>query len=152
MILLGFILVTWFFKKEWMGKGLRVTLYMLIPFLIYISQRNMVPWMNERSAQIYNLSFGILIIFVILTLKFTRRKKGFKTTPMDFLIIFIALVVPNLPDKQIQSYNMGLLAAKIIILFFSAEVLLGELRGKVDKLVYATISVLVLLSFRGFIG
>ena len=27
-------------------------------------------------------------------------QKGFKTSPMDFLILFIALVVPNLPDER----------------------------------------------------
>jgi UDP-GlcNAc:undecaprenyl-phosphate GlcNAc-1-phosphate transferase len=99
----------------------------------------------------YNFSFGILAVFVLLTLKFTRRRKGFKVTPMDFLILFIALVVPNLPDAQIRGYHMGLVAAKIIVLFFTLEVLIGELRGKLNRLGFATVGALLIMSVRGFI-
>lgn len=49
---------------------------------------------------------------------------------MDFLILMIALVVPNLPDPMIRSVQMGELAVKIIVLFFSFEVLLGEMRKR----------------------
>ena len=88
---------------------------------------------------------------MVLTLKFTRRQKGFRATPMDFLILFIALIVPNLPDPQIQSLDMGLIATKIIVLFFSLEVLLGELRGKMTKLVTMTVAAMVLVAVRGLI-
>ena len=71
---------------------------------------------------------------------------------MDFLILFIALVVPNLPDARIQSYHMGLVAAKIIVLFFSYEVLLGELRVRSSKVSFTTVPVLVVMTVRGFTG
>ena len=71
---------------------------------------------------------------------------------MDFLILFIALVVPNLPDERIQSFSMGLVAAKIIVLFFSYEVLIGELREDLKRLVLATIPVMVIMAVRGLIG
>ncbi len=108
--------------------------------------------MSPQAVQIYNFSFGVLALFVILTLKFTRREKGFKTTPMDFLILFIVLVVPNLPDEQIRAYGMGLVAAKIIVLFFSYEVLMGELRGKFKKLGWATTAAMGITCVRGFLG
>jgi UDP-GlcNAc:undecaprenyl-phosphate GlcNAc-1-phosphate transferase len=71
---------------------------------------------------------------------------------MDFLILFIALVVPNLPDERIQSFHMGLVAAKIIVLFFSYEVLIGELREDLKRLVLATIPVMVVMAVRGLMG
>jgi len=132
--------------------ALRLALYMMIPFVIYLSDAHTVHWMSERLTQFYNLSFGVLIVFVILTLKFTKRKKGFTISPMDFLILFVALVVPNLPDERIQSYHMGLVAAKIIVLFFSYEVLIGELRGKMGKLVMSTMAALIIFSVNGWIG
>lgn len=64
-----------------------------------------------------------------MTLKLTRRRKGFKATPMDFLILFIALVVPNLPGLGITGHHLGLMTAQIIIILFSYEVLIGELRN-----------------------
>jgi len=147
----GCIVVIRFFKKQWVGTTLQFALYLMIPFIIYVSATDMAPWMLNPLERPYNLSFGLLALFVILTLKFTRRRKGFKVTPMDFLILFIALVVPNLPDTQIQSYHMGLIAAKIIVLFFTYEVLIGELRGKLSRLGFTTIAALVIIAVRGMV-
>ena len=96
--------------------------------------------------------FLLLVVFVGFTLKFTRRRKGFKTSTLDFLILFIALVVPNLPDPRIQSYNMGLLAIKIVIFFFSYEVLIGELRNDNRWLIVTTSASLLVIAIRGLAG
>ncbi len=68
---------------------------------------------------------------------------------MDFLILFIALVVPNLPDEQIKSYEMGSVAAKIIVLYFSFEVLAGELRSDLGKIRNPIILILIIIVLRG---
>jgi UDP-GlcNAc:undecaprenyl-phosphate GlcNAc-1-phosphate transferase len=111
----------------------------------------MVSWMSFEFVRIYNLSFLFLVFFVIWMLKLTRRQNGFKTTPTDFLILFIALIVPNLPDAQIQSYQMGLFAAKIIALLFSYEVLVGELRGELHGFSLTIISALLVVWVRGLV-
>ncbi|MDL2121706.1 MAG: undecaprenyl/decaprenyl-phosphate alpha-N-acetylglucosaminyl 1-phosphate transferase [Deltaproteobacteria bacterium] len=151
MALLVLLLVTLCIKKEWMGTVLRLILYPLIPIVIYWGETDMVAWMNDKLVVPYNLFFGFLFLFVILTLKFTRRRNGFKSTPMDFLILFIALAVPNFPDEQIQSYHMGLMAAKIIVFFFSYEVLIGELRVKLNRLVLTTILALMIISVKAML-
>jgi UDP-GlcNAc:undecaprenyl-phosphate GlcNAc-1-phosphate transferase len=88
---------------------------------------------------------------VLLTLKFTRRK-GFKTTPMDFLILFVAFVLPNLPDERIQHWQMGFVATKIVVLFFTYEILKGELRLNTKKVTYTGVMALMIIALRGFIG
>jgi UDP-GlcNAc:undecaprenyl-phosphate GlcNAc-1-phosphate transferase len=148
----GLICVVWLFNKLWLDMALRFTLYLTIPFVIYLSETDLAAWVSYKFFHPYNLSFVFLIVFVILTLKFTRRTKGFKTSPMDFLILFIALVVPNLPDERILSYHMGMVAAKIIVLFFSYEVLIGELREDLKRLVLATIPVMMIMVVRGLMG
>jgi len=150
--LLGLILVTWFFKNEWVGAVLGLSLYLLIPFLIFLSEADKAGWMSDVLSRPYNLSFGLLTLFVMVTLKFTRRREGFKPTPMDFLILLIALVVPNLPDEIFQGHHMGLIAVKIIVLFFSYEVLIGELRGDLKRLGAATVATLAVIALRGFLG
>jgi UDP-GlcNAc:undecaprenyl-phosphate GlcNAc-1-phosphate transferase len=149
--LMGLLLLTWFFRRQWIGGIIRVALYLLIPVMLYLSERSAAPWMNDAGSDLYGLSFGAIVVFVILTLKLTRRQKGFKTTPMDFLVLFVALVVPNLPDEQIRSYQMGLFAAKILVMFFGYEVLIGELRGKWGKMTWFTLGVLAMCSLRGLV-
>jgi UDP-GlcNAc:undecaprenyl-phosphate GlcNAc-1-phosphate transferase len=149
---IGMLMLVWVIRKQWMEIALRVTLYLTIPFAVYMSESTGVALMNGNLAKLYHLSFAALALFVVLTLKFTRRTEGFKSTPMDFLILFIALVVPNLPDQQIQSYQLGLVAAKIIALFFAFEVLIGELRGELRGVEIPTIVTLLIASMKGFIG
>lgn len=149
---LGLIAVVLLVKREWAGGVCRLGAYLVVPFLIYLSERHTGEWMGTRATLVYNLSFGALALFVILTLKYTSRTNGFRTTPMDFLILAIVLIVPNLPDPHIRAYDVGLVAAKIVVIFFSYEVLMGELRGEFKKLGWTTMVVLAVMSVRGLVG
>ena len=151
MASLFLIILTWLIKKEWISGLIEITIFLLIPFLVYFSEKDTVYLMHTTLKNAYTLSFGVLTIFTLLTLKFTRRS-GFKTTPMDILILLFALVIPNLPDERIQAWQMGLVAAKIVVLFFSYEVLKVELRLKTKKLSVATLVALSIISLRGFIA
>jgi UDP-GlcNAc:undecaprenyl-phosphate GlcNAc-1-phosphate transferase len=128
-----------------------ISIFLMIPFLVYLSERDVAYLINTTLIKAYVLSYGFLIFFVLLTLKFTRRN-GFKTNPMDFLIILLALVVPNLPDERIKSWQMGLIATKIIAMFFTYEILKGELRFDTRKLEITAVIALLIISVRGFVG
>ncbi len=147
-VILGLI---WRYRCEWMGGALKTTLYLSIPFAVYLSDTSASSRLPGFAIDLYNSLFGILVLFVLLTLKLTRRNKGFRTTPMDFLTIFVTLVVPNLPDPQLRQYGMGLLSAKIIAFFFSYEVLMGELRGEYNRLYAVTLVTLLTLGLRGIL-
>jgi UDP-GlcNAc:undecaprenyl-phosphate GlcNAc-1-phosphate transferase len=147
-LLAGLVLLTWFFCRESLEKSLRLVLYILIPFAVYLSDDKLSGMMSATMARFYNLSFGIFAVLIILISKFSRRQKGFHSSPMDFLIIILALLVPNMPDQKIQEYQMGLMAAKIILLYFSYEVLLAELRGKYDRVAFATVISLLFLTIK----
>ncbi len=66
--------------------------------------------------------------------RFNFTRKGFKTTPLDFIVLFVALIVLNLPGTPINSYHMSLIAAKMTEFFFGYEVLMGELMGITETL------------------
>lgn len=142
------ILLTWFFRRESLELCLRFVLYILVPFAVYLSDNMLSGMMAQPLTRFYNLSFGIFAVLIILISKFSRRQKGFHSSPMDFLIIILALVVPNMPDQKIQEYQLGLMAAKIILLYFSYEVLLAELRGKYNRVALATVASLLLLAVK----
>jgi UDP-GlcNAc:undecaprenyl-phosphate GlcNAc-1-phosphate transferase len=151
MAFLCLIILTWFIKKNWAHNIIEICIFLMIPFLVYFSEKDTAYLIHTTLKNAHTLSFGVLTIFTLLTLKFTRRH-GFKTTPMDILILIFALVIPNLPDERIQSWQMGLIAAKIVVLFFSYEVLKGELRFKTAKLNITAVIALSVISLRGIIG
>jgi UDP-GlcNAc:undecaprenyl-phosphate GlcNAc-1-phosphate transferase len=128
---------------------LRVAVYLLVPIMLRAAQVEPGAWADCQAQAAMGAEFGMLAFFMVMTLKFTRRRQGFKATPMDFLILVIALVVPNLPDPAIKSSQMGELAVRIIVMFFGFEVLIGELRGRVGRLAAGIAAGLVLLAARG---
>ncbi len=132
-----------------MGFCLRVALYPTIPLILYLIEEERVGWMNEDMFRLYHLSFGLIALVVLLTVKFSRRMKGFRLTTMDFLVIFIAVIVPNLPEQSIQSYHLGFLAVEIIVLLFGIEVLITELRGKFEALIVSSLMTLAMIGILG---
>ncbi len=148
---LGIFLIISRFKKEWMRGWLTVILYLFIPFIVSLSMER-AGGFNTPLGRLYNLSYFGLLFFVVLTLKFTRRRQGFKTTPMDFLVLFVALVVPHVLSKYLHLENLTVIAAKTVMFYFSYEVLMGELRGKVTRLAVASMFPLGIVIVRGLMG
>jgi len=70
-----------------------------------------------------NIGFVLLAGLVVLTIRFAGKDR-FQTTPLDYLIILLAIVMPFLPDMTVGTVPVSLLAAKLIVLFFSFELLL----------------------------
>ncbi len=143
---------TLIFRKKYLGGCLRLTLYLTIPFVLYLTEEGRSMWISDQLLFLYHLCFGIVTLLVILTVRFSRRTNGFKMTTMDFLIIFIAVIVPNLTVRSLQSQDLRLLAVEIIVLFFSYEVLINELREKFNFLALTTLAASLLLAVRGFTG
>lgn len=141
-----FLVALWVFGRKWMGMGLRLVFYLAIPLVLYLGKGERAAWIGPEMLTGYHLLLVVSSFFVILTIKFSHR---FRVTPLDFLIIFIALVVPNLPDQFIRGQNLGFLAVELIVLLFGYEVLMTELRGKFDALTLSTLAGLAIVAIRG---
>lgn len=137
-----------FWRQEFISKLLRVTLYLLIPFAVYLGETRPFLQLDGRVHTGFTAVFIIFAVMILLISKFSRRRGGFKSSPLDFLIIILAVAVPNLPNQHVQEYQFGLIAAKIIMLYFSIEVLMAELRGKLRRLALMTVISLVVLAVK----
>ncbi len=150
------IIAAWRWKNDQLGTVLRATLYLLIPWAVYLSEMRPAGWMEGAPVRVHNLLFPVFTVFIIVISKFSRRKKGFKSTPMDFLMLFVAVVFPGLPNQNANDYHTGVMAAKIIILYFCYEVMLAELRGgrrgEFNKVALTTLAALAVLTVKGFVG
>lgn len=145
------ILAVWRFRKDRLGDAVRFTLFLLIPFVVYESTTARVAWVGGAALLVYRLSFGALALLDIAVSKLSKRKDGFKSTPLDFLIVFLAVVVPNLPEQNLRAYSMGLVAAKTIVFYFSFEVLMAEQRSRHESLAAGTVAALAVLIVKGLV-
>ena len=139
------------YKPTGLGGVLRLAVYFFLPLIIYYGEVNRLAWIPDEVMRWFNLNFVVLVFFAILTLKFTRRKEGFKLKPIDFIILFVAIIVPNLPDTAIKGYHAGPLATKIVVFFFVFEVLVGELRGVLGRLGFASAAAMLVVAVKGIL-
>jgi UDP-GlcNAc:undecaprenyl-phosphate GlcNAc-1-phosphate transferase len=148
VVFAGSLLAAAAFKPDWLIWMLRVCFYPSVPLIVYLGHASLSAWAPPRLRTLYLVLFGVLALLSVLTLKFTRREKGFKATPMDILILFIALVVPNLP-APLRTQHLGVLTTQVVALLFSFEVLMGELRGEYRRLAVAVAGALALAGISG---
>jgi len=66
--------------------------------------------------------FPALALAVVIRLRFWRERR-FQMTPLDVLVVFLAIVLPNLPGLQGTPSNLGFSVAKLVVLMYAAELL-----------------------------
>jgi UDP-GlcNAc:undecaprenyl-phosphate GlcNAc-1-phosphate transferase len=72
----------------------------------------------------------------------------FQTTPLDYLMVCLAVIFPFLPEVRTDISAFGLFAAKLIVLFFSFELLLHAFSDRVKQLGLVSLWVLFGLGIR----
>jgi UDP-GlcNAc:undecaprenyl-phosphate GlcNAc-1-phosphate transferase len=145
------VLFLWAIRAPFLLPVMRVTYYLIVPILVFLASMEPGRWIEPIVLDFYQFSFAFAAILLVMTLKFTRRQKGFRISPMDFLILVIALVVPNLPDPRLQNLHLGVLAAETIVLYYAFEVFTGEQRGHNENSTLYLLTLLVVVSVRGVI-
>jgi len=96
-------------------------MYVLGTLAVYLAQTSsqvmahMQPWVEG--------SFVILAAGVLLGLRYSKYMR-FNLTTLDFLVIFAAFTIPNLPNIDIGQTSLGESIAKLIVLFYAIELLM----------------------------
>ena len=139
-------------RKPWGKRVLITTLYLFIPFIIFLAESQRGPWVVNGWVKLYNASYIFLTLCVILILRATKRRQGFRLTPTDFLILFVVLGISLLPGDFAKEHHLGAIAVRISVLFFSYEVLIGELRDDLGTLSWSTVATLFLVAARSLVG
>ena len=95
----------------------------------------------------YHILFGAMAAMVLFCMRFDSQSR-FQTTPLDYLMVFLAVIFPFLPEVHTDMSTFGLFAAKLIVLFFSFELLLHAFSNRVKQLGLVSLWVLLGLAIR----
>jgi len=121
-------------------------LYMGSTFLLYVSDAS---WMKAVAPipMTYHILFGAMAVMVVLSMRFGCQSR-FQTTPLDYLMVCLAVIFPFLPEVRMEISAFGLFAAKLIVLFFSFELLLHAFSDRVKQLGLVSLWILFGLGIR----
>src|SRR5574341_407171 len=125
----------------------RCALYVGSAFVLFLSERGPTSraW---PLPELLNFLFGGMAVLVILAVRFGRENR-FQSTPLDYLMVFLALTIPSLPELRVGETGMNLLIAKLIVLFFAYELLLNAMSTRLKPLALLSLWLLVGLGIRG---
>ena len=108
--------------------------------------------MGEVVTVLYGAALIGIVVLSVFTLKLTRRQRGFKSTPMDFLILFMALVFPYLLGAYLPVKGLPSSSPRPSCSSLATKWSMGELRGRIDGLALAGMASLLAAAIRGFTG
>ena len=124
----------------------RLCVYATAAFGAYLLQA--FPGFLTESAIVTDAFFGVLAVMVGLGLRVSAGEP-FRWTPLDFLIIFIVLLVPNLPGFDLPGDIAGRTAIHFLILLYACEMLIVRMDRTWHILRFATLASLLILGTRG---
>jgi UDP-GlcNAc:undecaprenyl-phosphate GlcNAc-1-phosphate transferase len=116
--------------------------------VVYLVQ--VMPGALANFSLYRNILFAAMTVAVAIGIRFSKER--FRVTPMDFLVILVALVVPNLPAVNIEIGNAGLAVAMLIVLFYSIELVLNNISRRWDVMRFTIFVTLATLALRGLTG
>ncbi|RDH81024.1 MAG: hypothetical protein DIZ80_12945 [endosymbiont of Galathealinum brachiosum] len=122
--------------------------------VVYIVAVMAVYLMSINNSELVNYNI-VNILFVLLVVAFVLRvhfayENTFQITPLDYLVIILVIIVPNLPEAHLEDSGIGEMAVKLVILFYASEAVMGLRKSNWDLIRFGTIGTLVVMAIRGF--
>jgi UDP-GlcNAc:undecaprenyl-phosphate GlcNAc-1-phosphate transferase len=134
---------------RWHGNPLsmyeHLGLYLAISIFIYYV--NSIPGGFIGTGTTELLFFVLMAILVVVGLRVSQAQE-FQLTTLDILVLFIALVVPNLPGTGLNGQVLGMALAKMCIFFYAMELVLANTPKRSDHVRMLTLGMLSTLTVR----
>ncbi|MHB8388429.1 MAG: glycosyltransferase family 4 protein [Acidobacteriaceae bacterium] len=126
---------------------LRAINYVTAAFVIYIDDHYVI-------RQIHHLATAEIAYFIILAAAIgiaVRYAKDldFKTTPMDYLVVFIVLSVGILTHDSTRQAELGAMAMELVVVFYGCELIASRMTSRWNLLNVSSLVTLLILGARG---
>jgi hypothetical protein len=141
-VIVGFLLIV-------RGKPLSVVekgvLFVTATVLVYLDAAALP---SHRPAEVLTwVAVSIAAIATAVRLRLFNDRR-FELTPLDLIVLFMALVVPNLPGTLGLPHGGATAIAKLLVIFYAIEMLVSRSEGRALWVRIAAVSVLAGLWLR----
>ncbi|GFE87060.1 MraY family glycosyltransferase [Steroidobacter agaridevorans] len=101
----------------WMLKG---AAFLALVMAVYFDRQTTT--FLDRRATLQVVLFAALVTAIVIRFRLASDRR-FRVTPLDILVVFIAVAVPNLPGSVVSSATVGESIAKLVVLMYGVETL-----------------------------
>lgn len=145
LLLLLLVLITGLFGYQLY----RLILFVTIGFSVYLLTTYPVDWLSNQTDAVF-IYFIVMTVLGFITVK-TFSKKEFNITPLDYLVIVIALFIEFLPGENEFRENIIWMIIQIIILFYICELIIQNMKNRLNRFTASVALALALIVYRGLV-
>jgi UDP-GlcNAc:undecaprenyl-phosphate GlcNAc-1-phosphate transferase len=126
----------------------QAAVYVAIVALVYLDARS--PVVAPASAMLLGGYFAVLAGCIVVAFR-TDAVRRFQLTPLDLLVIFVALALPTLPGAVLATRPLGLSALILLVLFYAAELCFNRGVPTRRAVLLGSALALALIALRGLV-
>lgn len=127
----------------WLERG---GAYVLSAVTVYLFQQQMP---GIAPYRIWVDGYFVVLALAVVVGVFLAADTRFRLTPLDFLVVFFAFTVPNLPGSTPGTWQVGEMAARLIVLFYALELVLTRLTRYADLMRLTMVATACVLGLKG---
>lgn len=127
----------------------RLILFVTIGFSVYLLTSFPSDWLSNKVDLVF-IYFIVMAIFGFIAMKAASGNE-FKITPLDYLVVGIALLIEFLPGSDQYREHIIWMIVQIIILFYICELVVQNMASRLNRFTGSVILALALIAYRGLI-
>ncbi|MCK4674905.1 MAG: undecaprenyl/decaprenyl-phosphate alpha-N-acetylglucosaminyl 1-phosphate transferase, partial [Gammaproteobacteria bacterium] len=136
--------------SKWFGDNLyRLVMFVTIGFSIYLLSTYPPEWLLEQISLVY-MFFIIITVVSFITVRVTVKDQ-FQITPLDYLVVIMAVIVSMVPGIEHGASSMVWMVVQMIILFYACELVIQNMKSQLNSCTGAAGLALALIAFRGLV-
>ena len=145
LALLVFVLFTGLFGYQLY----RLILFVTIGFSVYLLTTYPVDWLSNQIDLVF-VYFIVMSVVGFVAVK-THSSSEFRITPLDYLVIAIALLIEFLPGENHFRESIIWMIVQMIILFYVGELLIQNMTSRFNRFTGSVMLALGLIAYRGLL-
>jgi UDP-GlcNAc:undecaprenyl-phosphate GlcNAc-1-phosphate transferase len=123
----------------------KAALYVTATVLVYLDAMALPA--DRLTSTLTWVAISIAAVATTIRLRLHNDRR-FQVTPLDLIVLFMALIVPSLPGTFNLPHGGVLAIAKLVILFYAIEVLVSRSEGRAVWVRIGIVSILAGLAVR----
>lgn len=152
-VLLPVLLIELALRSTVNSVTLRGVVYATITFVLYLALSGgpeaggvaRADWPLHSAA-----FFGAVAVAVAMALR-CGRNGSFQTTPMDYLVVLVVVLLGFLPTERFGEVPVNELVIKAIIMLYACEIFLHEARRRWNTVSLGSLAALGIIAARGLL-
>lgn len=150
VLLIAMIWLVISMRTDQRSRFLYFIIYFSGAFVVYLMQHYTrgivfagVPVLTASS-----IAFGMLFLAVLALITIRGNPAVVISTPLEYLIIFLVISVPLLPEPFRQRYDLLMVSAKSVVLFIALKLVLKPTAYRNRKIILAALASLIVIIIR----